>query len=111
MLNPIEVLDFKLTVIEQVSRTDNLKQIAPRIVKECLRVQPNEQVTVLTWDHTIDYAEALALEIEKSSGVSTTSLMGNNFYWSYLKGVPEEQFYRKPKGLLSLLDQTDATIQ
>jgi len=74
-------------------------------------VQPNEQVTVTTWDHTLDYAEAIALEIEKASGISTTTLMGNNFYWSYLKGVPEEQFYRRQKGFLSLLDHTDAMIQ
>src|SRR5262249_9180118 len=104
-------LESILTVMEQVSRTDNLKQIASRIVNECLRVQPNEQVTVGTWDHTFEYAETLALEIEKASGVSTTTLMGNNFYWSYLKGVPEEQFYRRQKGFLALLDQTDAMIQ
>ncbi len=100
-----------MTLTEQISRTNNLNQIAPRIVNECLRVQPGEQVTVLTWDHTLDYAEALALEIEKASGISTTTLMGNKFYWSYLKDVPEEQFARRQKGFLSLLDQTDAMIQ
>lgn len=100
-----------MTVTEQISRPDNLKQIAPRIVKECLRVQPNEQVTIFTWDHTLDYAEALALEVEKSSAISTTLLMSNSFYWSYLKGVPEEQFFRTQKGFLSLLDKTDAMIQ
>jgi leucyl aminopeptidase (aminopeptidase T) len=101
----------RMTVSEQVTRTDATKQIASRVVNECLRVKPGEQVVLVTWDHTVDQAAALALEVEKASGVSTTMLMSNDFYWSYLKGVPEEQFGRRQKGFLSLLDGTDAMIQ
>jgi hypothetical protein len=59
----------------------------------------------------MDYANALALEVEHAGGISTTTLMANDFYWAYLKEVPEAQFTRRQKGFLSLLDQTDAWVQ
>jgi aminopeptidase len=100
-----------MTMTQQLSKPQPIKQIAKRIVNECLQVQPGEQVIVASWDHTTDYANALALEVEHAGGISSTTLMGNDFYWGYLKDVPEEQFARRQKGFLSLLDQTDATIQ
>jgi len=100
-----------MTFTQQLSKPQPVKQIASRVVNECLQVQPGEQVIVASWDHTTDYANALALEVEHAGGISTTTLMGNEFYWSYLKEVPEAQYTRRQKGFLSLLDQTDAMIQ
>ena len=65
----------------------------------------------MAWDHVLDYARALALEVERAGGVSTTILQTNEFYWSYLKEVPEAQYTRRQKGFLSLLDYTDSAIQ
>src|SRR2546422_8715016 len=92
---------------QQLSKPQSTKQIANRLVNECLQVQPNEQVIIASWDHTLEYATALALEVEHAGGISTSTLMGNDFYWAYLKEVPEEQFTRRQKGFLSLLDQPD----
>ena len=100
-----------MTLSEQILRDESPRNIAYKIVNECLRVKQDEQVTVFTWDHTLDYASKLALEIEKSSGISTTLMMSNDFYWAFLKGIPEEQFSRRQKGFLALLDNTDAMIQ
>lgn len=100
-----------MTVTEQMVKPQPIKEIASRVVNECLQVKMDEQVTVFTWDHTLDYARALALEVEKASGVSTTLLMSNDFYWSYLRDLPIAQFNRRQKGFLSLLDETDAMIQ
>jgi 2,5-dihydroxypyridine 5,6-dioxygenase len=100
-----------MTVSEQLVRDEPPREISSKIVNECLRVRPNEQVTIFTWDHTLDYAASLALEVEKAGGVTTTLLQSNNLYWAYLRSVPEEQFSRTQKGFLSLLDATDAFIQ
>src|SRR5438093_12573709 len=100
-----------MTMTQQLSKPQSVKQIAARLVNECLPVQPDEQVIIASWDHNLDYANALATEVEHAGGVSTTTLEGNDFYWSYLKEVPEQQFTRRQKGYLSLLDQTDAMIQ
>lgn len=96
---------------QQISKPQPIKQIVKRVVNECLDVQPNEQVTVFTWDHTLDYANAVALGVEQAGGISTTILQTNDFYWPYLKEVPEAQYTRPQKGFLSLLDQTDAWVQ
>ncbi len=100
-----------MSLSNQIVREEPTRDIAFKIVNECLKVKPDEQVTVFTWDHTLEYASKLALEIEKASGVSTTLMMSNEFYWALLRGIPEEQFNRRQKGFLSLLDQTDAMIQ
>src|SRR6266566_270217 len=91
-----------MTMTQQLSKPQSTKQIATRLVNECLRVQPNEQVVIASWDHTLEYANALALEVEHAGGISTSTLMGNDFYWAYLKEVPEEQYTRRQKGFLSL---------
>ena len=51
-----------MTMTQQLSKPQPVRQIAKRVVNECLQVQPNEQVTVFTWDHTLDYANSVALE-------------------------------------------------
>jgi len=76
-----------------------------------MQLKTDEQVTIFTFDHSLEYAKNLALEVEKGSGVSVTVLQTNDFYWSFLKEVPESQFKRQQRALLSLMDQTDAIIQ
>jgi len=96
---------------EQLAKPQSsTRDVAARIVNECLQLKTDEQVALFTFDHTLDYAKNLALEVERASGVSVTILQTNDFYWSFLKEVPESQFTRRQKGLLSLVDQTDAII-
>ncbi len=95
---------------QQLSKLQPIKNVAKRVVNECLRVQPDEQVTVFAMDHVLDYSTALALEVEHAGGISTTVLQTNDFFWTYAKEVPEAQYVRRQKGFLSLLDQTDAMI-
>ncbi len=100
-----------MTMTQQLSNPQPIKQIAKLVVNECLRVQPDEQVTVFSWDHTLDYASSVAFEVEQAGGIATTILQMNDLYWRYLKEVPEAQYARRQKGFLSLLDQTDAWVQ
>ncbi len=100
-----------MTMTQQLSKPQPIKQIAKLVVNECLRVQPDEQVTVFSWDHTLDYASSVAFEVEQAGGIATTILQMNDLYWRYLKEVPEAQYARRQKGFLSLLDQTDAWVQ
>jgi aminopeptidase len=103
-------LNDKMTMTQQLSRSQPVKEIAKRVVNECLQIKPDEQVRIFTWDHTLDYATALAVEVENAGGVSYTALQTNDFYWSYMKEVPEAQFTRLQKATFSQLDQTDAAI-
>ncbi len=95
---------------EQLVRTEPVKQIASRIVNECLRVKTDEQVNIYSYPHTLDYANALALEVEKAGGVSTMLIETDEFFWGYLSEVPESQYARKQRARLSLLEETDIQI-
>ena len=95
---------------EQVVPTEPVKQIASKIVNECLHVKADEQVNVFSFPHTLDYANALALEIEKAGGVSTMLLETDEFFWGYLSEVPENQYARKQRALISLMEETDIQI-
>jgi len=100
-----------MTVSEQVIRTEPVKQIASKIVNECLKVKTDEQVNIFSFPHTLDYANALALEVEKAGGVSTMLLETDEFFWSYLSTeIPEAQYSRKQRAFLSMLEETDAQI-
>src|SRR5260370_23477993 len=100
-----------MTMTQQLSKPQPMKQIEKLVAKGCLRVQPDEQATVFSWDHTLDYASSVAFEVEQAGGISTTILQMNDLYWRYLKEVPEAKYARRQKGFLSLLDQTDAWVQ
>lgn len=95
---------------EQVVRAEPVKQIASRVVNECLRVRTDDQVIVRSFPHTLDYANALALEIEKAGGASTMLLETDEFFWGYLSEVPEAHYARKQRAMLSLLDETDIQV-
>ncbi len=99
-----------MTISQQVARAEPVKQIAARIVNECLQVQEDEQVTVSSFEHTLDYASALALEIEKAGGVSTMLLETEDFFWGYLTDVQDAQYKRRQKAYLALVEATDASI-
>ncbi len=102
--------ESEMTVSEQVVRTEPVKQIAKRIVNECLRVQADEQVTIYSYPHTLDYASNVALEVEKAGGVSSMILETDDFFWGYLTDVPETQYQRRQRAFLSLLEETDAQV-
>ena len=100
-----------MTLQQQVVRTEPIRQIASRIVNECLRVKEDEQVNVYSFQHTTDYAGAIALEIEKAGGVSNMILDTDEFFWGYMsEDIPESQYARKQKAYLSLLQDTNAQI-
>src|SRR5262249_40056396 len=74
-------------------------------------VKADEQVNIYSFPHTLDYANALALEVEKAGGVSTRLLETDEFFWGYLSEIPEAQYSRKQRALLSLLEETDIQIR
>lgn len=85
-------------------------QVAKKIVNECLQVKEDEQVLVSTWNHTIDYANALALEVEKAGGVPLVTLETDEMFWGHLTKIPETHYGKPHRAFLSTLDQIDASV-
>ena len=88
----------------------DVKEIARRVVNESLRLGDKDYVTIFTWAHTIDLAEALSLEAMKSGAVPTIILESDNLYRSVLAEVPLEHLKKTPLPMLSALDAITAEI-
>jgi len=87
-----------------------IAQVAKKIVNECLQVKEDEQVLVSAWNHTIDYANALALEVEKAGGTPLVTLDTDEMFWGHLTKVSEAHYGRPRRAFLSALEQTDASV-
>ncbi len=85
-------------------------QIAKKIVSECLKVKEDEQILISAWNHTLDYANSLALEVEKAGAVPFVTLQTDEMFWGHLTKIPETHYGKQPRALLSTLDQIDASM-
>ena len=52
-----------------------------RVVKSCLRIVKDDKVTVLTWRHTLDMAEAFAVECERTGAHVHMELMSDEMWY------------------------------
>ncbi len=84
--------------------------VAKKVIKDCLRVKEDEQVLIQTWAHTLDLSNALALETYQSGAIPVVTLMTDQLYLDYVTKVPEEYYAKRPKALLSLLNEVDASV-
>ena len=79
-------------------------------MNQCLHIRENEEVLIAAHHHTLDYANDLALEIEKVGGKPLVTLSTDKMFWNLLTKVPEKYLDRGSKALLSALDHTDAHV-
>ena len=66
------------------------EELAKRVVKDALNVDSNDVVTVTTWDHTIDVANAMVVECFKQGADAMMSLWTDEYYYAMLRELSEE---------------------
>src|SRR5215467_6523489 len=84
--------------------------IAKKVIKETLQVKEDEQVLIQTWGHTTDLSDALAFETYQAGAIPIVTLSTDDLYLNYVTKVPEEYYGKRPKAMLSLLDNIDAQV-
>src|SRR5215831_2056882 len=84
--------------------------IAKKVIKETLQVREDEQVLIQTWGHTVDLSNALAYEAYQAGAIPLVTLSTDELYLNYVTKVPEEFYGKRPKAMLSLLDNIDAQV-
>ncbi|SRR5713101_2973294 len=82
--------------------------IARKAIQECLQVKEDEQVLIQTWDHTMDIADSLTLEVAKAGAVPYVNLNTQNSLLDYVTKVPEKYYLKSQRAMLSMLDEVDA---
>lgn len=66
------------------------EELAKIVVKDSLKITPRDVVTITTWDHTIDVANAMAVECFKQGADAMISLWTDEYYYGLLRELSEE---------------------
>ena len=87
---------------------------APRFVKNvvntCLRIGKGDRVTIFSWRHMIDLAEAFALECEKAGAMTLIELGTDKLYYQKALDLPLEHLRESSPFSLALLEVATANI-
>ena len=87
---------------------------APRFVKNvvntCLRIGKGDRVTIFSWRHMIDLAEAFALECEKAGAMTLIELGTDKLYYQRALDLPLEHLRESSPFSLALLEVATANI-
>jgi leucyl aminopeptidase (aminopeptidase T) len=66
------------------------EKLARTVVKDALQVDQSDVVVITTWDHTIDVANAMAVECFKQGADAMMSLWTDEYYYGLLRELSEE---------------------
>ncbi|TLZ58804.1 MAG: hypothetical protein E6K16_08090 [Methanobacteriota archaeon] len=72
-----------------------MPKLASNLVRSCLRIRPDDNVTIFFYPHTTELAEDIAEECFRIGADVNLSAYTDRFYESYMKLLPEESL-RKP---------------
>lgn len=80
------------------------------VVDKCLRIGEEDRVAIFTWRHTLDLAEAFALECRRIGAKTILEVETDNLYYHTMLDLPLK-YLRKPNPFsLGLLDVATANI-
>ncbi|NWG10906.1 aminopeptidase [Candidatus Bathyarchaeota archaeon] len=86
------------------------EELAKIVVRDSLKINPNDVVTITTWDHTIDVANAMAVECFKRGADAMISLWTDEYYYGILRELSEESLKIPSKICEAFTEAETATI-
>ena len=81
-----------------------------KTVKDCLRIKKDDRVLIFTWRHTLDLAEALAIECMKTGADTHVELQSDEIFFETLTSLSIDDLKRTDPFGLALLDVSTANI-
>lgn len=86
------------------------EELARIVVKDSLSINSSDVVTITTWDHTIDVANAMAVECFKQGADSMISLWTDEYYYGLLRELSEESLGEPSEICQAFTEAETATI-
>jgi aminopeptidase len=86
------------------------EELAKIVVKDSLNVDPSDVVIITTWDHTIDVANAMAVECFRQGADAMMSLWTDEYYYGLLRELSEESLGVCSKICQAFTEAETATI-
>ncbi|OGS49151.1 MAG: hypothetical protein A3K68_03125 [Euryarchaeota archaeon RBG_16_68_13] len=72
-----------------------MSKLAANLVNRCLRIRPDDNVTIFCYPHTVPLAEDLATECFRAGADALLNLYTDRYYEAYMRLLPTESL-RKP---------------
>jgi len=85
-------------------------ELAKIVVKDSLGINSSNVVTITTWDHTIDVANAMAVECFKQGADAMISLWTDEYYYGLLRELSAESLQVPSKICQAFTEAETATI-
>lgn len=86
------------------------EELARKVVNDSLRINSEDVVTITTWDHTIDVANAMAVECFKQGADAMISLWTDEYYYGLIRELTEESLGECSKICQAFTEAETATI-
>ena len=86
------------------------EELAKTVVRDALKVDSSDVVTITTWDHTIDVANAIAVECFRQGADAMLSLWTDEYYYGLLAELSEESLRGPSKICQAFTEAETATI-
>jgi leucyl aminopeptidase (aminopeptidase T) len=91
-------------------RTVLYEELAKTVVRDSLSINSGDVVTITTWDHTIDVANAMAVECFKQGADAMISLWTDEYYYGLLRELSAESLQIPSKICEAFTEAETATI-
>lgn len=85
-------------------------RVAQAIVTDCLRIRPEDVVTVNTWPHTVELSDAILGECYKIGADAMTILDTDRSYYSQLEMLSEDNLRTTSKHCLGMAEYSTVNI-
>lgn len=85
-------------------------RVAHAVVNDCLRIRPDDVVTVNTWPHTFELSDAILEECYRIGADAVAILDTDRSYYSQLEILPEENLKVTSKHCLGLAEYATVNI-
>lgn len=86
------------------------EELAKTVVKDALKIDSNDVVTITTWDHTIDAANAMVVECFRQGADAIMNLWTDKYYYGLLRELSEESLQECSKICEAFTETETATI-
>jgi len=86
------------------------EELARTVVKDALNIDSSDVVTVTTWDHTIDVANAMVVECFKHGADAIIVLWTDEYYYGLLRELSEESLGEDSQICKAFTETETATI-
>ncbi len=104
------LINLSTACILEAKSSMQYEKLAKTVVKDALNIDSSDIVTVTTWDHTIDIANAMVVECFKQDADAIMVLWTDEYYYGLFRELSEESLGEDSQICKAFTETETATI-